>query len=217
MHTTRQQALSLALAAALTLTATACVEDPVAPAPAPPAPTSTEVIHYWHFNNLPAGTLTSVLADVTKRAPAEITYPGTGLGYMDNVDPGSDLNARSSMAAGLGLRPRNPANVRQLIIAAPTTGYKSIVVTWAAMRSSSGAITEEFSYSVDGGTTWIAVGGPITIAETWELKSVDLKAITAVENKANMKFRLLFTGTGSDGSSGNNRLDNLTVEGIPLA
>lgn len=214
MHTIRQKAGSLLLVATLALGTTACVDDIAAP---PPAPVLSQVIHYWHFNSLPAGTLTNVLADVTKRAPAEITYPGTGLGYMDNVDPGSDLNARNGVIAGLGLRPRNPANVRQFIIAAPSTGYKSLVVTWAAMRSSSGAIQEEFSYSVDGGTTWIAVGGPITITEAWELKSVDLKAITAVENKANLKFRLLFTGTGSDGSSGNNRIDNLTIEGIPLA
>ena len=61
------------------------------------------------------------------------------------------------------------------------------------------------------------VGAPIVIAEVWELNSVDLKAITAVENKANLKFRIRFTGTGSDGASGNKRSDNLTVEGIPLA
>ncbi|MBM3907250.1 MAG: hypothetical protein FJ363_04120 [Gemmatimonadetes bacterium] len=205
---------TLALAAALVLPAAGCIEDPVAP---PPPPTKSELIHYWHFNNLPAGTLTSVAVDVTKRAPAEITYPGTGLGYMDNVDPGTDINARNNLAAGLGLRPRNPANTRALIIAAPTTGYKSIVVTWAAQRSSSGAQQEEFSYSVDGGTTWVPVGGPIAIAEAWEQKSVNLSAITAVENKANMRFRILFTGTGSDGASGNNRLDNITIEGIPLS
>lgn len=214
MRTITQQTGALFLVAMLALATTACVDDIALP---PPAPTLSEVIHYWHFNNLPAGPLTSVVADVTKRAPAEIIYAGTGPGYLDNVDPGSDLNARNSMLAGLGVRLRNPANVRQLIIAAPSTGYKSLVVTWAAMRSSTGAIQEEFAYSVDGGTTWVPVGAPIVIAEVWELKSVDLKAITAVENKANLKFRILFTGTGSDGASGNNRIDNLTVAGIPLA
>lgn len=217
MHTITQKTGTLLLAAMLAVGTTACVDDIAAPPPPPPAPTTSEVIHYWHFNSLPAGTLTTVAADVTKRAPAEITYPGTGLGYMDNVDPGSDLNARSGAIAGLGLRPRNPANVRQLIITAPSTGYKELVVTWAAQRSSSGAQQEEFAYSVDGGTTWVAVGGPIVIAEAWELKSVNLKAITAVDNKANLRFRILFTGTGSDGASGNNRLDNITVEGVPLA
>lgn len=213
LTTTRKLGAIVAVTAAL-LTATGCIDDPVAP---PPPPTLSEVIHYWHFNNLPTGTLTSVLADVTKRAPAEITYPGTGAGYMDQVDPGSDINARNSTVAGLALRPRNPANVRALIIAAPTTGYKSIVVTWAVQRSGSGAQQEEFSYSTDGGTTWVPVGSPIAIAEAWELKSVSLTTITAVENKATVKFRILFTGTGSDGSSGNNRIDNITVEGIPLA
>ena len=48
----------------------------------------------------------------------------------------------------------------------------------------------------------------------WVLKSVDLMAITAVENTVNLKFRIRLTGRGSDGASGNNRIDNLTVEGI---
>lgn len=213
MPTITRKTGALFLVAMLALATTACVDDLALP---PPAPALSEVIHYWHFNILPAGPLTSVLADVTKRAPAEITYTGTGLGYMDNVDPGSDLNARNSTLAGLGMRLRNPANVRQLIIAAPSTGYRSIVIAWAAMRSSTGAIQAEFAYSVDGGTTWVPAGAPIVIAEVWGLKSVDLKAITAVENNANLKFRILFSGTGSDGATGNNRIDNLTVEGIPL-
>lgn len=192
---------------------TACVEDKVL---APPPPEPAELVHYWHFNALPSGTLTAVPADVSVLAGAEITYPGTGAGYMDNVDPGSDINAREGAPAGLGLRPRNPANTRALIIVAPSTGYGDIVVTWAVQRSGSGAQQEEFAYSIDGGTTWVPVGGVIPIAETWELRTIDLSAIAAVENLAALRFRILFSGVGSDGDSGNNRLDNIAVMGVPL-
>lgn len=190
-----------------------CVEDLVL---APPPPNPAELVHYWHFNALPAGTLTNVAADVSTLAGAEITYPGSGAGYMDLVDPGTDLNARNVVPAGFGLRPRNPANTRELIIVAPSTGYEDLVVTWAVQRSSAGAQQEEFSYSIDGGVNWFGIGGILAITETWELKTIDLSAVTVVDNRANLRFRILFTGIGSDGASGNNRIDNLAIEGVPI-
>jgi hypothetical protein len=195
----------------LALSSSACVDDVAAP---PPAPKVSEYIHYWNFNTLPTGTLTSVNADVSKLSGAVITYPGTGLGYMDNVDPGSSVNAQQAAPAGLGLRPRNPANTRELIIAAPSTGYEKLVVSFAVMRSSSGAAQEEFYYSANGGTTWTLVGAAYNIELDYALKSIDLSAITAVNNNANLKFRILFIGEFAAGASGNNRFDNFLIEGV---
>lgn len=208
-----RQIRKVAMLGVLGLTLSACVDDLVAP---PPPPTDVEVIHYWHFNDLPSGTLTSAVADVSALGGAEITYPGTGDGYMDRVDPGSDLNAREGALAGFGLRPRNPANTRELIITTPSTGYKDIVVTFAVQRSSSGAQQEEFYYSANGGATWTLLGAAYDINEDFEVKTMDLSEISAVENDANLRFRILFIGEAATGSSGNNRFDNVAVEGIPL-
>ncbi len=191
-----------------------CVEDIAAP---PPPPKEAELVHYWHFNALAEGTLTTVPVDVSTLTGAVITYPGTGAGYMDRVDPGSDLGAKPATPAGYGLRPRNPANTRELIIVAPSTGYEKLVVSFAAMRSSNGAVQEEFYYSANGGATWTLVGAAYDISESWNLKTFDLAAITAVNDNPNLRFRLLFVGTNADGSSGNNRLDNILVEGVPLS
>lgn len=199
------------LVGALGFTTTACVDDVAAP-PAPPK--LAEYIHYWNFNTLPAGTLTTVNADLSKVAGATITYPGTGAGYMDNVDPGSAVNALSAAPAGLGLRPRNPANTRELIITAPSTGYEKLVVSFAVMRSSSGAAQEEFYYSANGGTTWTIVGSAYNIELDYALKSIDLSTITAVNNNPNLRFRILFIGDLAAGASGNNRFDNILVEGV---
>ncbi|MDR4989315.1 MAG: CotH kinase family protein, partial [Bacteroidales bacterium] len=70
-----------------------------------------EVIHYWHFNELPdADYFTGVLADFSVfPGEAEITYPGSGPGYMDRTD-GTTLNAHLDAPAGYGLRVRNPSN-----------------------------------------------------------------------------------------------------------
>jgi hypothetical protein len=198
----------------LGLGAAGCVEDIVAPAPPPKL---SELVHYWHFNALPAGTLTAPIpADVSKLTGTDISYPGTGAGYMDQVSPGTDLNAQPGQLAGLGLRPRNPANTRELIIVAPSTGYEKLVVKYAVQRSSSGAQQEEFYYSANAGTTWVLVGAAFDIAEDWAVKTFDLTAITAVNNVANLRFRIRFVGIGADGASGNNRLDNITIEGVPL-
>lgn len=192
-----------------------CVDDIALP---PIPPKASEVVHYWHFNALPSGTITTpVAADVSKLTGAEITYPGTGAGYMDNVDPGSTVNAQSGQPAGLGLRPRNPANTRELIIVAPSTGYEKLVVSFAVMRSSSGAAQEEFSYSIDGGTTWVVVDAGYNIELDYTLKTIDLSAITPVNNKATLRFRIRFLGELAAGSSGNNRFDNFVVEGVPIS
>jgi hypothetical protein len=188
-----------------------CVADMLAP---PPPPKNAVLMHYWHFNNLPEGTLTTVPADFTVLS-GTITYPGTGLGYMDRVDPGAAVNAQLGQPAGFGLRPRNPANTRELLIVAPSTGYEKLIVSFAAMRSSNGAAQEVFEYSANGGGTWTAVGNPYDIPLDFELKTINLSAIDAVNNNANLRFRIRFVGAGADGSSGNNRLDNLVVEGIP--
>lgn len=184
---------------------------------APPA--TFQLVHYWHFNALPSGTLTDpVVADFTATGvgAAVITYPGTGAGYMDQVSPGSTLNLQMSQEAGLGLRPRNPANTRELLFVVPSTNFDRLVVTFATMRSSNGAAQQEFYYSANGGTDWVKVGEAYDIALDWELKTVDLSAIPAVNNNAGLQFKILFVGAGSDGSSGNNRFDNITVQGYNL-
>jgi hypothetical protein len=193
-----------------------CVEDALVP---PPPPKDSEVMHYWHFNNLPAGELTTpVPADQSKVGTPQITYPGTGAGFMDRVDPGTDLNAQSGFPAGFGIRPRNPATTREFLIVAPSTGYEKLVVSFAVQRSNNGPEQQQFQYSTDGGTTWVPVGAAYdiaAIAPDWERKVISLENITAVNNSAALRFRILLQGPSAAGASGNHRMDNLTIEGIP--
>jgi len=194
-----------------------CVEDIAAP---PPPPKESEVVHHWHFNGLAAGTLTSVPADQSKVGAPVITYPGTGNGYMDRVDPGTDLNALDGGLAGYGLRPRNPSNTRELLIVAPSTGYEKLEISYALQRSSpAGAEQQLLQYSADGGATWanVAPAYDLTaIDPSWERKYFDLSAVTAVNNNANLRFRILFQGPAAAGTSGNHRIDNLVIEAVPL-
>ena len=184
-------------------------------------PTSV-LIHYWNFNAI-TGTQTTVSPDLTliPLGNASITYTGSGAGYIDAFSPGYDINTQNSEVAGSGLRARNPSDTRSLLLSLPTTGYKTIVVQFASAASSSGAQTQNYSYTVDG-TNFITDGlntttfNP-TIDPIASLVSLDFSSIAGVNDNPNFKIKIAFSGSNASGATGNNRFDNVTVKGIPLS
>jgi len=180
-------------------------------------PLQPQLLHYWHFNALPSGTLlTDVAADYTLLGGAVITYPGTGAGYMDRVDPGTTVNAQMDAPAGYGLRARNPANTRELRLTLPTTGYDGIVLRYAAQRSSNGAQEQTLSYRVADSADWVQFGNTVIISETYNLYEFDFTGIAGVANNPDFEVQILFGGSNASGGSGNDRFDNITLEGTPL-
>ena len=184
-----------------------------------------EIIHYWHFNSLPSGTLTEVEADYSAVGTAVITYPGTGDGYMDrrthrDEDPVSNLNLLMGQEPDQGavLRLRNPSDTRELIVAAPSTGFKGISGAYATTRTSNGATEQELYYSTNGGANWTQIGSSYSIPELpdWILRTFDISSDRTANNNENLMFRILFTGENTDNASGNDRLDNFSLHGIPL-
>jgi hypothetical protein len=185
-----------------------------------------ELIHYWHFNNLPSGTLTSVAADFSLTGNTSITYPGTGAGYMDSrthraQDPVSNLNLHLGQQPNQGavLRVRNPSDTRELIIQTPTTGFESIEVAFATVRTGNGATEQTFWYSANGGADWTQVDASYSILELpqWQLITYELNVIEELNNNSAVQFKVLFGGENAGGSSGNNRFDNLTIKGVPIS
>lgn len=180
------------------------------------------LVHYWNFNALPTGILTAVAPDSSLLAggAASITYPGTGAGYLDQVNPGSDLNAQENATAGLALRIRNPSDTRALLIKASTSGYKDIVVSFATTRTSSGASEQVYSYTIDG-VNFITTSLPVTtfspgIDPSYSVVTLDFGAITGADNNPNFALRIGFGGTTASGTSGNNRIDNVAISGRSL-
>lgn len=175
-----------------------------------------QLLHYWHFNDLPSGTLTAVAADHTLLGNATITYPGSGDGYMDRVNEGSTLNAHLDAPAGNALRVRNPADTRELLLALPTTGYEQVLLSFAVQRTTNGAQEQTLFYRTSQAGDWVQFGPPISITESFELFSFDFSAIADANNNPDLVIRILFGGTNASGSSGNNRFDNMVVEATPL-
>jgi len=92
-----------------------------------------------------------------------------------------------------------------------TVGLQDIEVSWAQRGTSTGFNKRTFEYSADGGANWTSVATPQgVLTSTWTTIDLDLSSVTALDNNANVQFRLTYDGATS--SSGNNRWDNFYVE-----
>ncbi len=152
--------------------------------------------------------------------------------YWDNVagDASDTFNVRfggpkGATAGNNALRVRNPSDSMQLLFNLPTTKYKNITIKFANEKSSFGPTgsapaKETFDYSTDGGSTWKTSGLSFPDDSfnngTWNLVAVSLANDASVNNNANFIFRIKFS-TPNSGTSGNNRFDNVTLEGDSIA
>lgn len=183
-----------------------CTDDRDIPQISAPTNPDYEIVHYWNFNDV-----STLNIPTYTEGGATFTYAGA---RFDDVDPGTDLNARDEDVAGTGLRLRNPSG--DFIITLPTTGYKDVVFTFATMRTSNGPQNQSISYTVDG-TNYITTGlanPEIGVSEQFVLQQFDFTEIPGADNNANFKIKISF-GVNADLDSGNSRYDNITLDGIP--
>jgi hypothetical protein len=111
-----------------------------------------------------------------------------------------------------------------MIISVPTTGYKNIVLSYAAEASSStkAALIDSVYYTTDGSTftnaglstTGYSLSAYIDPTGPYGLESFDFSSITAANDNANFKVKIVFT-SGNLNTSGNDRFDNITLFGVP--
>jgi hypothetical protein len=203
---------------------------------------NTPTVHLSATTPIPDIKAAYSTIDTNKARVTYYVLPGTTYTFDRYIDPvgGVDtVNARFSLvptgsAGNFGLRLRNPLDSMETRIYGPTTGYTGIVIKYALQSSSAahGDSTDLFDYSVDGGLTWkngasngMKVNGRAnsdTVSTLWNtyqgdiywgLVTVDLSADKTVENNPNFVFRIRYLGNNNI-TSGNNRLDNITFEGV---
>lgn len=161
-------------------------------------------IAVWNFNDSNllvdhgAGSLTTTFA-----ANATFSTPAT------------TINARQGDGAGLALALANSANNGgNLTLNVSTAGFRNIVVSFATQRTSTGFNNNQFQYSLDG-TTFVNFGGAFNPATSFSLLTFDLSSIAGLNDNPLASFRIIFNGATS--TTGNNRIDNLVVEGQTTA
>jgi len=174
----------------------------------------SSLIHYWNFNNNTSATAmmtpTSTLVNGSMTAVAsgttEVDFAnGTGQNFSTE-----NLNARNGDAAGTHLRYNFPIN-GNLQFNLPTTGFNNVLVKFTTRRSGSGAGTQTWSYSLDGSTfqTYQTVN---PMDANPQLITFDFSNIAGVSNNPNFKLKVEFSAGANNGTVGNNRFDNFTVD-----
>ena len=199
----------------------------------------SKLIHYWHFNNdsVPGATYTPNIAPIhadyslIDTAKAKIVYmvnAGTSAAYSTYLDfyvpvatEYDTVNVRfNDTANNKAFKARDPADSMELRFYIPTTHYKNIKLKYAYQRTTSGATFQSYDYSLDSGATW-KTSGLATAMDSATLAYFSLFTEvftdTLVNNNSKLVFRVKFSGgTGIATTSGNNRFDNVTVEGDTL-
>lgn len=172
----------------------------------PPAP---EIVHYWNFNTI--SPVTALLLPAFTAGGGALDYAGA---YFDDFSPGSPVNARNGDPSGSAIRLRS--GYGDFTMTLPSTGYKNLRLSFEVQRSSSGATLNQVSYSTDG-SSFVNTALPLTsyapaLDPAYQLVNLDLSGIPATNNNPQLKIRISFSGS----NTGNNRFDNLVLEGIRL-
>jgi len=159
----------------------------------------------WNFNDSDlnvdhgSGTLTSNLNVVNILFAA---------GTTNNARLGDPAGQALSLQGGTS----NANNGRNLTFNVSTAGFANIVVSFATQGTSTGFNSNQFQYSLDG-INFTDFGPPYAPATAFGTLPIvfSLVSIAGLNNNPNAAFRIVFNGATT--STGNNRIDNIVVEG----
>ena len=167
--------------------------------------TLADELAIWNFNDSDlnvdhgSGTLTSNLNVVNLLFAA---------GTTNNARLGDIAGQALSLQGGTG----TTNNGRNITLNVSTLGFTNIIVSFATQGTSTGFNLNQFQYSLDG-ITFTDFGAPFVPATAFGTIPIvfTLSSIVGLNNNSNAAFRIVFNGATS--STGNNRIDNLVVEG----
>jgi hypothetical protein len=100
-----------------------------------------------------------------------------------------------------------------LILKLPTSGFQNPILKYAVTRTNNGATQQAVYYRTSDGGSWIFIND-IEVSEVWQPVVIDFSEIPQSNNNPHFEVRILFTDENAAGASGNNRFDNLQLEGF---
>lgn len=130
---------------------------------------------------------------------------------------GSTLNAFTGGEAitGTALALANSsANGKSMIFSFSTFGYEDLILSFATRGTGTGFNTHAWSWSTDGVSYTSIVGNTAVNTSSFEIKTLDLSAISGLDNAPTAY--LMLTLSGATSASGNNRLDNIQLNASPV-
>jgi hypothetical protein len=204
------------------------------------AAAQADVIAYWNFNAAPsaantfnggqvgplstaitsgAGSISLANGLILNSAAANAaangnvgSFGGSTLGGVSGEVAGQALSITAGIA-GAGSAPF-AANGGQVIFSIDASSVVSgLTMSYATRGTATGFNAQNWAYSTDNGSTWIPTttySGALT--STFVLRTVALPATGAAYGNSNLLVRL--TVAGATNASGNNRIDNVLIEGV---
>jgi hypothetical protein len=179
------------------------------------------LIHYFSFNSGSSSTAnaawpTHIRPDSTLAAP-DTAFMTHNISNTEDF-AGDVANARPGISAVNAFCPRDSANNGNgFALHLPTTGYRDVQLTYWMKRTSTGFDSLIIEYSTNGTTFTPHASSPkypVTSSSLGVIDTLDFSAITAADNNPNFKIR--FTLYGATSASGNNRYDNIVLEGTQI-
>ena len=119
----------------------------------------------------------------------------------------------------------NAANGKRIVFAFSMTSHSYFKITFAGQRTSTGFDSQLWEYSANGGTSWVSMGSVVAGTASGTLTSSfgasgPITVIaggggSGLSGVANALVRVTFSGATS--ATGNNRIDNIRIEGSSTA
>jgi hypothetical protein len=157
----------------------------------------------------PAWTNASVTADIGSSISSfgKFNTAGTPLTFLSSVS--GNPNNRGFLASN-SVSQNNWDGSGYFQFSLDSTGYQGMYLSWGMNRSSTGPTGWDIKYSTTG------VGGPFltfgsVAAGNNVLVTVDMSAVGAIDNNANVIFRLVGTGA-SNTAAGTAKIDNFAID-----
>ena len=94
-----------------------------------------------------------------------------------------------------------------------TAGFKNLIVTYATQGTATGFTTQTWSYSTDG-TNFTSLASAVTPPTSFALETIDFSSISALNNQSVVFLKVALTGATA--TSGNNRIDNVQFNAVPV-
>ncbi len=173
-------------------------------------PASGALVAAWSFNSYD-GTSLSV---ASSSGTGTLTIDAGWAGDLGNP-PGTTLNAVGADPAGLALQLKNDANnLLGIEFAISTVGLQDLVLTFASSRNNAqGFNLNQVSYSSNGGTSFMDLGGTYDPTTTLGVLTFDFTGITALDGNSAVVIRITLDGAGNQ--NGNNLIDNVQFNAVP--
>lgn len=168
------------------------------------------LIGYWNFNSSGFGNL--LTSGGTLEAAQGLALLRTNFANISEFQ-GDTLNALDGDAAGNSLSlVSNVNNGKYVELDFSTTGLEDIVLSFATRGTGTGFHQHQWKYSLDGVNFTDFGENTANTTATWQLKELHLPS--EVNDHETIIVRVYFDG--ATGTSGNNRIDNLQINGAVI-